>query len=89
MTRTPPTRFARRTPELQFLGNLGDVPSVTLTEGIDPIPIAAGAYDGKSNPDAWMGLENAIIYIDNIARALAQHDPANTSPKFPRIAAGW
>ncbi len=61
----------------QFLSNLGDVPSVTLTEGIDPIPIAGGSYDGKPNPHAWMGLDNALIYIDNIARAFAAQDPAN------------
>ena len=30
----------------QFLDNLGDVPSVTLTEGIDPISIASGSYEG-------------------------------------------
>lgn len=61
----------------QFLDNLGDVPSATLTDGITPIPVAAGAYQGKSNPHAWMGMENAAIYIDNIARALSAHDPAN------------
>lgn len=63
----------------QFLENLGDVPSVTLTEGIDPIPISAGAYEGKPNPHAWMGLENAQIYIDNIAAAFAEHDPENAA----------
>ncbi len=63
----------------QFLRNLGDVPSVTLTEGIDPISISGGAYEGKPNPHAWMGLDNALIYIDNIARAFAQHDPANAA----------
>lgn len=63
----------------QFLANLGDVPSVTLTDGIDPIPIAAGAYEGKPNPHAWMGLTNAQIYVDNIARAFAEHDPANAA----------
>ncbi|GGB09365.1 metal ABC transporter substrate-binding protein [Allosediminivita pacifica] len=61
----------------QFLANLGDVPSVTLTEGIDPIPIAEGAYEGQSNPHAWMGVENAMVYVDNIAAALAEHDPDN------------
>ncbi|SES35901.1 manganese/iron transport system substrate-binding protein [Tranquillimonas rosea] len=61
----------------QFLSNIGDVPSVTLTEGIDPIPIAEGAYEGESNPHAWMGLENAMVYVDNIAAALAEHDPDN------------
>ncbi|WCR12200.1 metal ABC transporter substrate-binding protein [Paracoccus stylophorae] len=63
----------------QFLSNLRDVPSVTLTDGIDPIPIAAGAYEGKPNPHAWMGLGNALIYIDNIAAAFAQHDPGNAA----------
>ena len=63
----------------QFLSNLRDVPSVTLTDGIDPIPIAAGAYEGKPNPHAWMGLDNALIYIDNIAAAFAQHDPGNAA----------
>ncbi|SLN43567.1 putative periplasmic iron-binding protein precursor [Pseudoruegeria aquimaris] len=61
----------------QFLANLGDVPSATLTDGIDPIPIASGSYEGKPNPHAWMGLENAQIYVDNIARAFAAQDPAN------------
>ena len=63
----------------QFLTNLGDVPSVTLTDGIDPIPIAAGGYEGKPNPHAWMGLTNAQIYVDNIARAFARQDPAHAA----------
>ncbi|MCA8883144.1 MAG: metal ABC transporter substrate-binding protein [Rhodobacteraceae bacterium] len=63
----------------QFLDNLGDVPAVTLSDGIVPIPIAEGAYTGKANPHAWMGLENALIYVDNIARAFATHDPDNAA----------
>ena len=61
----------------QFLRNLRDVPSVTLTEGIDPIPITAGAYEGKPNPHAWMGLDNALVYIDNILEAFVEQDPDN------------
>lgn len=61
----------------QFLGNLRDVPSATLTDGITPISIASGAYEGKPNPHAWMGLDNAMIYIDNIEKALAGQDPKN------------
>ena len=61
----------------QFLSNLGDVPSATLTDGIDPISIASGNYEGKPNPHAWMGLDNALVYIDNIEAALAEADPEN------------
>lgn len=61
----------------QFLANLGDIPSVTLSDGIDPIPIAEGAYEGQANPHAWMGLDNALVYVDNIRDAFAELDPAN------------
>lgn len=61
----------------QFLRNLGGVPSATITDGIDPISIAAGDYAGKPNPHAWMGLDNALIYVDNIRDAFTDHDPDN------------
>ncbi|WP_227370155.1 metal ABC transporter substrate-binding protein [Halomonas sp. M20] len=61
----------------QFLTNLGDMPSVTLTEGIESISITQGAYEGQANPHAWMGLDNAMVYVDNIAAAFAKYDPDN------------
>jgi len=63
----------------QFIANLGDIPSVILTDGIDPIPVATGAYEGQSNPHAWMGAGNALVYVDNIEKALAGHDPKNAA----------
>ena len=63
----------------QFLANMGDVPSATLTDGIEPIPIAEGSYEGLANPHAWMGLDNALIYVDNIRDALVEHDPENAA----------
>lgn len=63
----------------QFLSNLEGVPSVTLTDGIDPISISSGSYEGKPNPHAWMGLDNALVYIDNIAQAFAEQDPDNAA----------
>lgn len=63
----------------QFLRNLGDIPSVTVSDGVVPMAIAGGSYEGKPNPHAWMSLQSAGIYVDNIARALAQHDPDNAA----------
>lgn len=61
----------------QFLSNLRDVPAVTLTEGIDPVSIGSGSYEGKPNPHAWMSLDNALVYVDNIRDAFAEQDPEN------------
>ena len=63
----------------QFLANLRDVPSATLTDGIAPMSISGGAYDGKPNPHAWMSLESALIYVDNIRDAFSEHDPDNAA----------
>lgn len=63
----------------QFFTSLTDVPSATLTDGIVPMGIAEGEYSGKPNPHAWMSLENAIIYVDNIRDAMAEHDPENAA----------
>ncbi len=63
----------------QFFANLRDVPAATITDGIEPIGIGEGSYKGKPNPHAWMGLDNALIYIDNIRDAFAKHDPDNAA----------
>ncbi|RFP90977.1 metal ABC transporter substrate-binding protein [Rhodobacteraceae bacterium 63075] len=63
----------------QFLTNLGDVPSATLSDGIEPISIGSGSYEGKPNPHAWMGLDNALVYIANIEAALSEADPENAA----------
>ncbi len=61
----------------QFFARLDNVPSVTLTDNIDPIPISSGSYKGAPNPHAWMGLESGLIYIDNIMKAFIKYDPKN------------
>ena len=71
----------------QFVDNLGEIPSVTVSEGIDPIAIGAGEYEGKPNPHAWMGLDNALVYIENIAAALAEADPENAQTYAANAAA--
>lgn len=63
----------------KFFGNLRRVPSVVLTEGITPLGIEEGPYVGKPNPHAWMSPRNAVIYVENIRRALVQLDPVNAA----------
>ncbi|WP_281366676.1 metal ABC transporter substrate-binding protein [Peteryoungia desertarenae] len=72
----------------KFLANLGDVPSAVVSEGIEPISISGGAYDGKPNPHAWMSPDNALIYVENIRKALTQIDPANAET-YARNAAAY
>ena len=62
----------------QFFSGLENVPSVVVSEGIMPIAIKDGEYINKPNPHAWMGLENALIYVDNIKNALIELDPSNS-----------
>jgi len=52
-----------------------DVPRVTLSEGIEPLGIDGGEYDGRPNPHAWMSPENAELYVEAIRDALADLDP--------------
>ncbi|QYO77053.1 metal ABC transporter substrate-binding protein [Devosia salina] len=61
----------------QFLDNLPDVPSVVLSEGIEPMGIGEGPYEGKPNPHAWMSPSDALIYVENIRAAFVAADPAN------------
>lgn len=61
----------------KFFNNVENVPSVVVSDGIDPMGIREGAYTGKPNPHAWMSPTNAIIYVENIRKALVKYDPDN------------
>lgn len=61
----------------KFFENIKEVPSVVVTEGIAPMGIAEGPYSGKPNPHAWMSPTNALIYVENIRKALVKYDPKN------------
>jgi manganese/iron transport system substrate-binding protein len=63
----------------KFFENVKDVPSEVMTEGIEPMGIKEGPYTGKPNPHAWMSPTNALIYVENIRKALAKYDPANAA----------
>lgn len=61
----------------KFFLRLKDKPAVVVTEGIIPLSIYEGSYQGLPNPHAWMSPNNALIYIDNIMKALIKYDPKN------------
>jgi manganese/iron transport system substrate-binding protein len=61
----------------RFFENVKNVPSVVVSEGIEPVGIREGPYTGKPNPHAWMSPNNALIYVENIRKALVKYDPAN------------
>ncbi len=72
----------------KFFQNVKDVPSVVVTDGVTPVGITEGPYAGKPNPHAWMSPSNALIYVENIRKALAQYDPANAEA-YNRNAAAY
>jgi len=61
----------------KFFQHLKDVPNVVVSEGIEPISISSGPYDGKPNPHAWMSPTLALTYVDNICEALVKVDGKN------------
>jgi len=63
----------------RFFGNIRGVKRAVLTDGIEPIGIDEGPYMGRPNPHSWMSPANAVIYVENIRRALVEIDPANAA----------
>ncbi len=63
----------------KFFANLRGVASVTVSDGIEPMGIGEGPYAGKPNPHAWMSPDAGLIYVDNIRKALVEHDPGNAA----------
>ena len=70
----------------QFFSNLNETTSITVSEGIDAINISEGDYQGLPNPHAWMGLNEALIYVDNIVNALSYYDKKNSELYFQNAA---
>jgi manganese transport system substrate-binding protein len=61
----------------RFYNSLPKVPHITLSDGFQPISISEDSYQGKPNPHAWMSPQNALIYVENIRKALGKLDPQN------------
>jgi len=72
----------------RFFENVKGVRSVVVSEGVTPLPIREGPYLDKPNPHAWMSTSAALIYIENIRKALTEVDPANAEV-YARNAAAY
>ena len=67
-----------------------DVPHVVVSDGVDRIPLGddtAEEYQGKDNPHAWMSPVNGQIYVQNMAEAFAELDPAHADDYAANAAA--
>ncbi|AQS40974.1 MAG: ABC-type metal ion transporter periplasmic subunit (precursor) [Candidatus Tokpelaia hoelldobleri] len=63
----------------KFFRNLQDVPGVVVSDGVTPVGITEGPYNGQPNPHAWMSPKAALVYVDNIRNALVKYDPENAA----------
>jgi manganese/iron transport system substrate-binding protein len=63
----------------RFFSRVSGVQQAVLTEGITPIGIGQGPYANLPNPHAWMSPTLALVYVENIRRALTTLDPANAA----------
>jgi manganese transport system substrate-binding protein len=68
----------------RFTAQLGDVPHVVLSKGVETVPIGidadrpGGGGTARANPHAWMSPRAALTYVANIRDAFTALDPANT-----------
>ncbi|WP_255371650.1 metal ABC transporter substrate-binding protein [Cellulosimicrobium sp. CUA-896] len=63
----------------RFVDDL-DVPHAVVSEGVETIPLGddtAEEYRGTANPHAWMSPLNGQRYVENMAAAFAELDPAH------------
>ncbi|EEG5674287.1 metal ABC transporter substrate-binding protein [Salmonella enterica] len=63
----------------KFFQGVHGVSSVVVSDGIEPMLIKDGEYSGKPNPHSWMSPANAVIYVENIRKALDKVDPGNAA----------
>ena len=67
-------RWARR-----FVEASGQRPTLTLSQGMDPVLIEADGAAGKPNPHAWMSPRRAQHYVDRLVEGFSQLDPAGAA----------
>ena len=59
----------------RFTAAAGEIPTLTLSDGMQPMLISEDAYAGKPNPHAWMSPQRAMVYVDRLQEAFTALDP--------------
>ena len=59
----------------KFTKAAGNIPTIVLSEGMEPLLIEGDAYSGKPNPHAWMSPKRSIHYVDNLVAGFIELDP--------------
>jgi manganese/iron transport system substrate-binding protein len=59
----------------RFFSRVNGVRDAVLTMGITAVGIGEGPYANQPNPHAWMSPTLALIYVENIRRALTAIEP--------------
>ena len=60
----------------KFTASAGNMPTLTLSDGMEPMLIEEDAYAGKPNPHAWMSPQRTMAYVDRLEQAFRELDPA-------------
>jgi manganese transport system substrate-binding protein len=63
----------------KFTASDGNIPTLTLSDGMEPLLIEEDAYAGKPNPHAWMSPQRTVAYVDRLEQAFRELDPAGTN----------
>ena len=63
----------------RFVSSAGSVPTVTLSDGLQPELIAGDVDAGKPNPHAWTSPRRTEHYVDRLVKAFSQLDPAGSA----------
>ena len=63
----------------RFTAAAGDVPVVTLSDGMQPLFIEEDAYAGKPNPHVWMSPKRTMAYVDRLVEVFSTLDPDGAS----------
>jgi manganese transport system substrate-binding protein len=63
----------------RFVASSGQVPTITLSQGMQPVLIEGDVAAGKPNPHAWMSPKRAELYVDRLVEAFSGLDPAGAA----------